>query len=122
MRHGIMRCLERASLGLKAEEGIMYIINGIAYAGTRKEERKVESVRILDGMILLVKFKSGEERLFDATSLLEYPAFQPLRDDRIFRNVKVEFGTLSWNDGNIDIDPETLYEESYPYESKPAAT
>lgn len=96
----------------------MYIVNGIAYAGTGKEERKVESVKVLDGMILIIKFKSGEERLFDATTLLKYTAFQPLKDDEIFRNIKIEFGTLSWDNGKIDIDPETLYEKSYPYESK----
>ena len=96
----------------------MYIINGIAYAGTGKEERKVDSVKVLDGMILIVRFKSGEERLFDASTLLKYPAFAPLKDNNIFRGVKVEFGALSWDEGKIDIDPETLYEESYPYESK----
>ena len=96
----------------------MYITNGIAYAGTKKEERKVESVKVMDGMILIVKFRSGEERLFDATYLLKYPVFQPLKNDEIFRNVKIEFGTLTWDDGKIDIDPETLYENSYPYESK----
>lgn len=95
----------------------MYIIDGIAYAGTGIEERKVKSVKVLDGMILIVKFESGEERLFDATELLKFPAFQPLKDDKIFRNVKVEFGTLSWDEGKIDIDPETLYEKSYPYTS-----
>ena len=93
-------------------------MKGIAYAGTGNEERKVESVKVLDGMILIIKFKSGEERLFDATTLLKYPAFQPLKDDEIFRNIKIEFGTLSWDNGKIDIDPETLYEKSYPYESK----
>ncbi len=97
----------------------MYIVNGIAYAGTGKEERKVESVKVLDGMILVIRFKSGEERLFDATTLLKFPVFQPLKDDKIFRNPKIEFGTLSWDNGKIDIDPETLYEESYPYEPMP---
>lgn len=96
----------------------MYIINGIAYAGTPKEERRIISVKVLDGMMMILKFQSGEERLFDATQLLEYPAFKPLQDDKIFRGVKIEFGILSWDNGNIDIDPETLYEESYPYEPK----
>ena len=86
----------------------MFIVDGIAYAGTGKEERKVDSVKVLDGMILIIRFKSGEERLFDATCLLEYPVFQPLKDDGLFRNVKVEFGTLSWDNGKIDIDPETM--------------
>lgn len=71
-------------------------------------------MKVLDGMMMILKFQSGEERLFDAAPLLESPAFKPLQDDKIFR----EYGTLSWNNGNIDIDPETLYEESYPYEPK----
>ena len=50
----------------------MYIINGIAYAGTKKEERKVESVKVMDGMILIVKFRSGEERRYVATYILKY--------------------------------------------------
>ena len=64
----------------------MFIVDGIAYAGTGKEERKVDSVKVLDGMILIIRFKSGEERLFDATCLLEYPVFQPLKDDGLFRS------------------------------------
>ena len=94
----------------------MFIVDGIAYAGTGKEERKVDSVKVLDGMILIIRFKSGEERLFDATCLLEYPVFQPLKDDGLFRNVKVEFGSALYP-RKIDIDPETLYEKSWPYQS-----
>ena len=91
----------------------MYIINGIAYED--KELRQVESVKALDGMKLVVRFKGGEERLFNASCLLEYPVFQPLRDAEVFWNVKVEFGTLSWNNGDIDIDTDTIYEKSSPW-------
>ena len=85
----------------------MYIVDGIAYSG--KEELKVEAVKVLDGMNLLVKFNSGVERLFDASRLLnEGPVFVPLKDKKVFRAVKIEYGTLSWNDGKIDIAPEYL--------------
>ena len=92
----------------------MYIVDGIAYSG--KEELKVEAVKVLDGMNLLVKFNFGGERLFDASQLLQFPAFEPLKDEKIFRAVKIEFGTLSWDDGKIDIAPEYLYDNGTPYE------
>ena len=76
-------------------------------------------MKVLDDMKLVVRFKGGEERLFDASCLLEYPVFRPLRDAEVFRNVKVEFGTLSWNNGDIDIDPDTIYEKSSPYKPAP---
>lgn len=44
---------------------------------------------------MILKFQSWEERLFDAPPLLEYPAFKPLQYDKIFRNVKIKYGTLS---------------------------
>ena len=94
----------------------MFISNGIAYAGTRAEEMHVCSVKPLDDMMMIVTFASGEKRLFDATCLLAYPAFQPLMDKEIFRAAQVEYGVVTWMDGDIDIAPETMYEKSYAYE------
>ena len=94
----------------------MYIVDGIAYSG--KEELKVEAVKVLDGMNLLVKFNSGVERLFDASRLLNAgPVFAPLKDKKVFRAVKIEYGTLSWDDGKIDIAPEYLYDNGIPCET-----
>ena len=45
------------------------------------------------------------------------PAFVPLKDKKISRAAKIEFGTLSWDDGKIDIAPEYLYDYGTPYES-----
>lgn len=95
----------------------MYIINGIAYAGEPADDMTVKSVKALDDMMMLVTFSSGETRLFDASELLEFPAFQPLKDDAVFRNAKIEFGVVTWLDGEIDIAPETMYKYSYAYES-----
>ena len=33
----------------------------------------------------------------------------------IFKNAKVEYGVVTWADGEIDIAPETMYENSYEY-------
>jgi len=94
----------------------MYIINGIAYAGEFKDNLTVTDIRILDDLIMIVTFSTGEHRLFDATCLLQYPAFSILQDEKIFRTAKVEYGVVVWNDGDIDLAPETMYEKSYAYE------
>ena len=98
----------------------MYIENGIAYAGTLTDEIRVRSVKPLDDMMMILTFTSGERRLYDATQLLEYPAFQPLRDESVFKSATVEHGIVVWNDGDIDIAPETMYANSYAYNEMPA--
>lgn len=94
----------------------MYIVNGIAYAGMRTQETAVQAVKPLDDMMMIVTFTSGEKRLYDATQLLAFPAFQPLKDDAIFKNAQVEYGVVTWADGEIDIAPETMYANSYEYQ------
>ncbi len=96
----------------------MYIVNGIAHAGTR--EISVKAVKPLDDWMMIITFTSGEKRLYDATQLLAYPAFQPLKDEKVFRSAKVAYGAVVWLDGEIDIAPETMYQNSYDYEELPA--
>ena len=40
--------------------------------------------------------------------------FKELKDENLFKTVKVSFDSIEWSNG-IDIDPETLYEDSVPY-------
>lgn len=98
----------------------MYIVDGIAYAPSQMKEARVRSVKPLDDMMLLLTFVSGEKRLYDATQLLKYPAFQPLKDEAVFKSAAVEHGAVIWSDGEIDIAPETLYQNSYAYDEMPA--
>ena len=93
----------------------MFIINGIAYAGEFNEDIEVKDVSVLADMILLLTFDTDEKRLFDAASLLRYPAFKPLENEEIFMSPKIDHGVLTWLDGEIDIAPETLYLESFAY-------
>ena len=95
----------------------MYIANGIAYAAAKTSEISVQSVKTLDDMMMIVTFATGEKRLYDATQLLVFPAFQVLKDEAVFRQAKVEYGVVTWKDGEIDIAPETMYENSYEYPS-----
>lgn len=92
----------------------MYIIDGIAYAGESRPALKISGVRPLDGYRLWLRFNTGEIRTFDFAPLLSEPAFAPLRDPTVFRGVYLDYGATVWNDGEIDIAPEYLYENAMP--------
>lgn len=100
----------------------MYEIDGICYAGVPNapvREIKVIAATPLQGGMLLVKFSSGEERLFDTTTL-DGPAFTPpLRNETVLAFPKVEHGFVSWADGEVDVAPEYMYAHSVPYNRQP---
>lgn len=102
------------------------VTNGIAFANSKPSEITIQSVKPLDDMMIIITFSTCEKRLYDATQLLAFPAFQPLKDEKAFRSANVEYGVVAWNDSEIDIAPETMYENSYEYpdmyEQKPART
>ncbi len=89
----------------------MYIKNGIAYAGDASPALRVSGVRPLNDYCLWVRFNNSEAKIFDFKPLLGMPAFAPLANPETFKNVYIDFGIPVWNDGDIDISPETLYEK-----------
>ena len=93
----------------------MYIKDGICYAGELQSNITVKEAKPLRSGMLLVTFSTGEKRLFD-TTLLSGSAFEPLKDEKVFMNPTVFHGVITWNNGEIDIAPEYVYEESYAYE------
>lgn len=88
----------------------MYFVDGIAYAGEPPRILKVSGVRPLEDYNLWVRFSNGEARVFDFKPLLDLPVFTPLKNPETFRNVYIDYGLAVWNDGEIDIATETLYE------------
>jgi len=92
----------------------MYIKNDICYAGELEPEIKINAAKTLPGKMMLITFSTGEQRLFDAT-LLTGTAFKPLEDENVFASFKIFHGFLTWNNGEIDIAPETVYKKSYAY-------
>ncbi len=71
---------------------------------------EVLSVRTLEDNKIELRFSTDETGIFDMTPLLEQPAFVPLKEKSIFDTAYVDFGTVLWLDGEIDVDPETLYD------------
>lgn len=59
---------------------------------------------------MTVVFITGEKKLVDMRSKLEYPIYKKLKNVSFFMQAHVAFNTVLWND-DIDIAPETLYEE-----------
>jgi hypothetical protein len=61
--------------------------------------------------VLNLHFNNGEKRMFDMTHYLQYPVFRRLQNTSFFSLARVEYGTVTWP-GEIDIAPETLYDQS----------
>jgi hypothetical protein len=74
---------------------------------------EVSEVKTIQEYELLLRFNNGEERRFDMRPYLHYPVFKRLENRGYFFLARVNYGTVTWP-GEIDIAPETLYEESTP--------
>lgn len=90
----------------------MYEIDGILYAGKPAGMIKVTGVKTLPDYQLLLTFSTGERKLYDISPLLNLPVFQPLKDRNVFDDVQLDFDTVTWCNGDVDIAPETLYQDS----------
>ena len=90
----------------------MFLQNGIVHASNPCPVIKVLSVRPLENYRLWLRFTSGEVKEFDFRPLLDEPAFQPLKDKKVFSDVYVDYGSTVWNNGEIDIAPEFLFAKS----------
>ena len=97
----------------------MYIIDDVCYAGEAVSDIKVKEATVLRGSMLLITFSTGEQRLFDAT-LLTGSAFEPLKDEKTLADFTIFHGVMTWMNGEVDIAPETMYADSYPYTSRNA--
>jgi len=75
---------------------------------------RVQEVEPLEGFRVRLKFEDGTQKEVDLERYLHGPIFEPIRRDlRVFRGVRVEEGTIVWENG-ADIDPDVLYYELMP--------
>ncbi len=80
----------------------------------------VTGVHAKSNFSLVVEFENGEKRYFDMKPYLEENPWLRLKDVNIFLQAFVANGTVTWP-GNLDIDPETLYEYSVSLEEQAVA-
>lgn len=69
---------------------------------------RVIDVEYLGNYSLLCTFNTGERKKVDLSPLLQYPAFEELKDKTLFEQFGLD-GTLFWVNG-ADIAPEYLLE------------
>ncbi len=80
----------------------------------------VKSVKPIDDYCLELLFENGERRIFDVKPYLQRGMFNRLAHRALFQTVQVVAGSVEWQ-GELDFSYDTLYLESQPIESAPAA-
>ena len=66
------------------------------------------AVKPIEDYQLLVTFKTGENRIYDAKPLIKGDWFGQLKDISKFNSAKIVSNTVEWADGQ-DIAPDELY-------------
>lgn len=71
----------------------------------------IDDFEIVGSYSLKIKFSDGKINTIDMSSILNGELYEPLRNEKIFRQVKIdpEVKTLVWPNG-ADFDPATLYD------------
>jgi len=73
---------------------------------------EVISAQYIKDYKIALTFRDGKTGVVD---LSEYTGrndvFKPFSVPEFFKSFKVEFGTLVWGNGEVDIAPETLYKK-----------
>lgn len=71
---------------------------------------KVYSAIANNDFTLDIQFNGKSFKKFDVKPYVDYPVFRELKDLSYFKNIKIVFGTVQW-ENEQDIAPETLYLE-----------
>ncbi len=71
----------------------------------------VKCVEVTDETSLRVTFADGISGMVRFESSRFRDAFAPLREPKIFSDVKIEHGALTWLNGEIDLAPDAMYDQ-----------
>ncbi len=92
----------------------MHEENGIVYSDNPEPMLTVLEIKHMYSGVYLIKFSNNQIRLFDST-VLEGEVFEPLKRPEIYENPKLEFGIVTWDNGQIDCSPDYMFENSFEY-------
>ena len=90
----------------------MIIRKDMCYPDDPQPMLKIVAADRLGDYRLMVTFNNGAKRIFDGHSLLDGPVFAPLADEKVFNDYALDYETLTWLNGEVDIAPEFVYEHS----------
>ena len=93
----------------------MIVRDGKCYAENPLPVLKITEFETLAPHRMKVVFNDGETRIFDGRKLLKGEAFAPISDADVFADCKLDYETLTWLDGELDVAPEFVYENSETY-------
>jgi len=86
--------------------------NGMCHADSLAPVLKILHVENRGGYKLDVVFNNGDHRIFDGRRLLSGEVFAPLADEKTFNDFRLDYETITWLNGEIDVAPEFVYENS----------
>ena len=70
---------------------------------------KIISVESMEDYLLLIRFETNEEKIYDMKELIQrIKYYERLKDKDYFKNVKPSWDTIIWENGE-DVCPEDLY-------------
>jgi hypothetical protein len=72
---------------------------------------RIKEVKYESPYKLVLTFSNNEIKEFDFSSYLNYPVYEPLKDETFCKKARPFNGTVIWDDV-IDFDPDLLYLES----------
>lgn len=76
---------------------------------------RIVEVKVLEKYYIYLKFKTGEEKVYDMASCIdEIDYYKNLKNRSYFMNIKPRGCTVEWENGE-DVCPENLYYDSIEY-------
>lgn len=71
--------------------------------------RTIKNISVFENYILKCKFSDGTEKFADISPFLQSEVFQPLKNKELFATIKNHHYFISWNNEEIDLSADTLW-------------
>ena len=82
----------------------------------------ITKVQYIKDYQLEVTFYDGIVKRIDLQAFLEdstHPLITKFRDKELFKQVRIDYGTICWGDNEFDINPESIYNGEFDVKKVP---